>query len=54
MAAQPTAARLVPVTFSACGHTAMVPQASAPASCPNGCDPLRREDRRVVVRPRTR
>ncbi|ROP27652.1 hypothetical protein [Couchioplanes caeruleus] len=45
---------LVETTFSACGHTARVPQTTAPARCPHGCDTLALEHRRPVIRPRSR
>lgn len=45
---------LVETTFSACGHTASLPQTTTPARCPQGCDPVAPEHRRTVVRPRSR
>lgn len=42
-------ARMVAVTFSQCGHTAMFAaggKSTGPASCPRGCDMLRPQHRR--------
>jgi hypothetical protein len=33
--------KLVPVTYSQCGHTDMVPQGPRPTRCSRGCDSLR-------------
>ncbi|WP_250000269.1 hypothetical protein [Actinoplanes sp. M2I2] len=55
MAADTTPARpLVDTTFTACGHTARLPQTTRPATCPRGCDPLRPDMQRPAPLPRTR
>lgn len=44
MADRNPAPPMVPVTFSACGHTALFAagaKTTRPARCPHGCDPLR-------------
>jgi hypothetical protein len=44
--------RLVPVTYSQCGHTDLVPRGTRPTRCPRGCDPMRPQHREPWTRRR--